>query len=126
MKTNFWREKAGFFTIDVLLLTAIVISIASIWAVIVYFNHVQKLAGQRTTAIFLAQGYLNKVEHQILTRQKLDLVTNEEITLNDITFELSGNIAKEDEAIYIVKVNVKWHYEHKYQSEQQDRRLAKF
>lgn len=122
---KFLRDKSGFLTIDVILLSTILIVIAFIWSILGYLNHMQILASQRANAIFLAQGYLNKVENQIMTDKKLNLSEHEKIVLNDITFYVDGKITVGANDIYAVKVNVNWQYDGINQNEQQERELVK-
>lgn len=122
---NFLRDRAGFFTVDVLVLSIIICSIASVWAILSYFNHIQILTNQRITAIFLAQGQLNKIENQIMTDKDVNLSESEKIILNDISFDINSNIIAQSDDVYLAKVSVTWQYDDVYKNEQQERELVK-
>lgn len=66
MKKNLIKDlvlnNQGFFNLEMVILVCIVLSISTVWVSLGVLINQQRNNGYRTTAIFLAQGYLNLME----------------------------------------------------------------
>ncbi len=119
-----YEEQQGFLSIDVLVLSVIITAMALSYALLGNINNAQQNGAYRTTALFLAQQHLNESEHGIVhgvANQNSD--RQENISLNGRIFEIYTQIDKDVER-YRIKVEVKWNYEGKVQSEVQERQIV--
>ena len=117
------KDNNGFVAMDMLVVMAIVMASAVVWSSASLLMSAQQQNFYRTTAIFLAQGELNKLEYDIENDMVLNLDT-ETINCDEQQFILQKEVIEQDEQ-FLLKVKVVWYYEDNLQQEQQERIIVK-
>lgn len=117
------KNNNGFVAVDMLIIMAIVMASAVVWSSAKLLMSAQQQNFYRTTAIFLAQGELNKLEYAIENDMVLNLDT-ETINCGEQQYILQKEGIEQDEQ-FLLKVKVGWYYEDNLQQEQYERFIAK-
>lgn len=117
------KNNNGFVAIDMLIVMAIVMASAVVWSSANLLMSAQQQNFYRTTAIFLAQGELNKLEYSIENDMVLNLDT-ETINCDEQQYILQKEVIAQDEQ-FLLKVKVVWYYEGNLQQEQYERFITK-
>ncbi len=120
-----WSDERGFLTVDVLLLTVIIIGAVLSYALLGKVINAQQNGAYRITAVFLAQQYLNESEYDIVNGKIIGYGnTEEKISLNGQVFEIYARIDNINNIQqYRIAVEVRWRYENAIQSEYQERQI---
>lgn len=122
MKKNLVKDlvvnNQGFFNLEMVILVCIVLSISTVWLSLGVLINQQRNNGYRTTAIFLAQGYLNLME--VNQEDKIP----DEVIYNGMKYKIIA-VAKDDikSNVKDLEVIIKWDYNHEEQSEYQKRTI---
>lgn len=122
MKKNLVKDlvanNQGFFNLEMIILVGIVLSISTVWLSLGLLINQQRNNGYRTTAIFLAQGYLNLME--VNQQDKIP----DEIICNGMKYKIIA-VNKENikPNVKDLEVTIKWDYNHEEQSEYQKRTI---
>ena len=122
MKKNLIKDLAvnnqGFFNLEMVILVCIVLSISTVWLSLGVLINQQRNNGYRTTAIFLAQGYLNLME--VNQQDKIP----DEVIYNGMKYKIIA-VDKDDikPNVKDLEVTIKWDYNHEEQSEYQKRTI---
>ena len=117
------KNNNGFVAVDMLIIMAIVMASAVVWSSASLLMSAQQQNFYRTTAIFLAQGELNKLEYAIEDNAILNLEA-ENVDCGEQQFILQKEVIEQDEQ-FLLKVKVVWYYEDNLQQEQYERFIAK-
>ena len=117
------KDNNGFVAMDMLIVMAIVMASAVVWSSASLLMSAQQQNFYRTTAIFLAQGELNKLEYAIENNAILNLEA-ENVDCGEQQFILQKEVIEQDEQ-FLLKVKVVWYYEDNLQQEQQERIIVK-
>lgn len=117
------KNNNGFVAVDMLIIMAIVMASAVVWSSAKLLMSAQQQNFYRTTAIFLAQGELNKLEYAIENDMVLNLDT-ENVDCGEQQYILQKEGIEQDEQ-FLLKVKVVWYYEDNLQQEQQERIIVK-
>lgn len=117
------KNNNGFVAVDMLIIMAIVMASAVVWSSASLLMSAQQQNFYRTTAIFLAQGELNKLEYAIENDMVLNLDT-ENVDCGEQQYILQKEGIEQDEQ-FLLKVKVGWYYEDNLQQEQYERFIAK-
>ena len=117
------KDNNGFVAVDMLIIMAIVMASAVVWSSASLLMSAQQQNFYRTTAIFLAQGELNKLEYAIEDNAILNLEA-ENVDCGEQQFILQKEVIEQDEQ-FLLKVKVVWYYEDNLQQEQYERFIAK-
>ena len=117
------KDNNGFVAMDMLIVMAIVMASAVVWSSAKLLMSAQQQNFYRTTAIFLAQGELNKLEYAIENNAILNLEA-ENVDCGEQQFILQKEVIEQDEQ-FLLKVKVVWYYEDNLQQEQQERIIVK-
>ena len=117
------KNNNGFVAVDMLIVMAIVMASAVVWSSASLLMSAQQQNFYRTTAIFLAQGELNKLEYAIENNAILNLEA-ENVDCGEQQFILQKEVIEQDEQ-FLLKVKVVWYYEDNLQQEQQERIIVK-
>lgn len=117
------KNNNGFVAVDMLIIMAIVMASAVVWSSAKLLMSAQQQNFYRTTAIFLAQGELNKLEYAIEDNAILNLEA-ENVDCGEQQFILQKEVIEQDEQ-FLLKVKVVWYYEDNLQQEQYERFIAK-
>lgn len=104
-------EQKGFFQLELLLLTSIVISLVMVWFSLGLMINQQRNNSYHMTAIFLAQGYLNLIE-----KNKIGLIP-EKIECNHQNYRIKVEDTLEIENMHCFKINIEWNYNGKTENE---------
>ena len=122
MKKNLIKDlvlnNQGFFNLEMVILVCIVLSISTVWVSLGVLINQQRNNGYRTTAIFLAQGYLNLME--VNQQDKIP----DEVIYNGMKYKIIA-VDKDDikSNVKDLEVTIKWDYNHEEQSEYQKRTI---
>ena len=122
MKKNLIKDlvlnNQGFFNLEMVILVCIVLSISTVWLSLGVLINQQRNNGYRTTAIFLAQGYLNLME--VNQQDKIP----DEVIYNGMKYKIIA-VDKDDikPNVKDLEVTIKWDYNHEEQSEYQKRTI---
>ncbi len=122
MKKNLIKDlvlnNQGFFNLEMVILVCIVLSISTVWVSLGVLINQQRNNGYRTTAIFLAQGYLNLME--VNQQDKIP----DEVIYNGMKYKIIA-VDKDDikPNVKDLEVTIKWDYNHEEQSEYQKRTI---
>lgn len=117
------KECGGFMAVDMIILMAVLAAAAVIWSSAGMVFSAQQQNFCRTTAVFLAQGELNKMEYAV--ENDTDTVLAEEtVNCNNTDFFVQKEIFSSNE-IFLLKVKVSWYYENGLQEEIQERTVYK-
>ena len=122
MKKNLVKDlvvnNQGFFNLEMVILVCIVLSISTVWLSLGVLINQQRNNGYRTTAIFLAQGYINLME--INQEDKIP----DEVIYNGMKYKIIA-VDKDDikSNVKDLEVTIKWDYNHEEQSEYQKRTI---
>lgn len=122
MKKNLIKDLAvnnqGFFNLEMVILVCIVLSISTVWLSLGVLINQQRNNGYRTTAIFLAQGYINLME--VNQEDKIP----DEVIYNGMKYKIIA-VDKDDikSNVKDLEVTIKWDYNHEEQSEYQKRTI---
>lgn len=117
------KNNNGFVAVDMLIIMAIVMASAVVWSSAKLLMSAQQQNFYRTTAIFLAQGELNKLEYAIENNAILNLEA-ENVNCGEQQYILQKEGIEQDEQ-FLLKVKVVWYYEENLQQEQQERIIVK-
>ena len=117
------KDNNGFVAMDMLIVMAIVMASAVVWSSASLLMSAQQQNFYRTTAIFLAQGELNKLEYAIENNAILNLEA-ENVNCGEQQYILQKEGIEQDEQ-FLLKVKVVWYYEDNLQQEQQERIIVK-
>lgn len=117
------KNNNGFVAVDMLIIMAIVMASAVVWSSAKLLMSAQQQNFYRTTAIFLAQGELNKLEYAIENNAILNLEA-ENVNCGEQQYILQKEGIEQDEQ-FLLKVKVVWYYEDNLQQEQQERIIVK-
>lgn len=122
MKKNLIKDlvvhNQGFFNLEMVILVCIMLSISTVWVSLGVLINQQRNNGYRTTAIFLAQGYINLME--VNQEDKIP----DEVIYNGMKYKIIA-VAKDDikSNVKDLEVIIKWDYNHEEQSEYQKRTI---
>ncbi len=122
MKKNLVKDlvvnNQGFFNLEMVILVCIVLSISTVWLSLGVLINQQRNNGYRTTAIFLAQGYINLME--VNQEDKIP----DEVIYNGMKYKIIA-VDKDDikSNVKDLEVTIKWDYNHEEQSEYQKRTI---
>lgn len=122
MKKNLVKDlvvnNQGFFNLEMVILVCIVLSISTVWLSLGVLINQQRNNGYRTTAIFLAQGYINLIE--VNQEDKIP----DEVIYNGMKYKIIA-VDKDDikSNVKDLEVTIKWDYNHEEQSEYQKRTI---
>ena len=117
------KNNNGFVAVDMLIIMAIVMASAVVWSSAKLLMSAQQQNFYRTTAIFLAQGELNKLEYAIENNAILNLEA-ENVNCGEQQYILQKEGIEQNEQ-FLLKVKVVWYYEDNLQQEQQERIIVK-
>lgn len=119
---NIWqnlnKDENGFLHIELLILMAILSSVAMIYICMGILRNQQLNNGYRMTAIYLAQGYLNLMEEQ-----KANMIPNQ-IECNDMKYMIKQNEFFQDD-IDEISIEISWRYHDQEEMEYQEREIKR-
>ena len=119
---NIWqnlnKDENGFLHIELLILMAILSSVAMIYICMGILRNQQLNNGYRMTAIYLAQGYLNLMEEQ-----KANMIPNQ-IECNGLKYMLNQNEFFLDD-IDEISIEISWRYHDQEEMEYQEREIKR-
>lgn len=117
------KSNKGFIAVDMLIIIAVLTATVVVWSSAERLLTAQQQNLYRTTAIFLVQGELNKLEYAVENNLATNL-SDELVNYNNQDFMVQKKIIAEDTQ-YLLNVKVIWHYENNLQTEQQERTIFK-
>lgn len=119
---NIWqnlnKDENGFLHIELLILMAILSSVAMIYICMGILRNQQLNNGYRMTAIYLAQGYLNLMEEQ-----KENIIPNQ-IECNDMKYMIKQKEIFQDD-IDEISIEISWRYHDQEEMEYQEREIKR-
>lgn len=119
---NIWqnlnKDENGFLHIELLILMAILSSVAMIYICMGILRNQQLNNGYRMTAIYLAQGYLNLMEEQ-----KANIIPNQ-IECNGMKYIIKQKEIFQDD-IDEISIEISWRYHDQEEMEYQEREIKK-
>lgn len=119
---NIWqnlnKDENGFLHIELLILMAILSSVAMIYICMGILRNQQLNNGYRMTAIYLAQGYLNLMEEQ-----KENIIPNQ-IECNGIKYMIKQKEIFQDD-IDEISIEISWRYHDQEEMEYQEREIKR-
>lgn len=118
MWQNLNKDENGFLHIELLILMAILSSVAMIYICMGILRNQQLNNGYRMTAIYLAQGYLNLMEEQ-----KANIIPNQ-IEYNGMKYMIKQNEFFQDD-IDEISIEISWRYHDKEEMEYQEREIKR-
>ena len=121
------EAEAGFMTMDVILLAAVLLAAAAVWQAASLVYNAQNRAAGYVQAGFLAQQRLNEMEYDLLHDTSLAAAEPNFLICNGLRYEVSQRTMQSEKATYLydLEVEVKWHYGGAEQSEYQKRQVIK-
>lgn len=118
MWQNLNKDENGFLHIELLILMAILSSVAMIYICMGILRNQQLNNGYRMTAIYLAQGYLNLMEEQ-----KANIIPNQ-IECNGMKYMIKQKEIFQDD-IDEISIEISWRYHDKEEMEYQEREIKR-
>lgn len=119
---NIWqnlnKDENGFLHIELLILMAILSSVAMIYICMGILRNQQLNNGYRMTAIYLAQGYLNLMEEQ-----KENIIPNQ-IECNGMKYMIKQKEIFQDD-IDEISFEISWRYHDQEEMEYQEREIKR-
>ena len=119
---NIWqnlnKDENGFLHIELLILMAILSSVAMIYICMGILRNQQLNNGYRMTAIYLAQGYLNLMEEQ-----KENIMPNQ-IECNGMKYMIKQKEIFQDD-IDEISIEISWRYHDQEEMEYQEREIKR-
>ena len=119
---NIWqnlnKDENGFLHIELLILMAILSSVAMIYICMGILRNQQLNNGYRMTAIYLAQGYLNLMEEQ-----KANIIRNQ-IECNGMKYIIKQKEIFQDD-IDEISIEISWRYHDQEEMEYQEREIKR-
>ena len=119
---NIWqnlnKDENGFLHIGLLILMAILSSVAMIYICMGILRNQQLNNGYRMTAIYLAQGYLNLMEEQ-----KENIIPNQ-IECNGMKYMIKQKEIFQDD-IDEISIEISWRYHDQEEMEYQEREIKR-
>lgn len=119
---NIWqnlnKDENGFLYIELLILMAILSSVAMIYICMGILRNQQLNNGYRMTAIYLAQGYLNLMEEQ-----KENIIPNQ-IECNGMKYMIKQKEIFQDD-IDEISIEISWRYHDQEEMEYQEREIKR-
>ena len=119
---NIWqnlnKDENGFLHIELLILMAILCSVAMIYICMGILRNQQLNNGYRMTAIYLAQGYLNLMEEQ-----KENIIPNQ-IECNGMKYMIKQKEIFQDD-IDEISIEISWRYHDQEEMEYQEREIKR-
>lgn len=119
---NIWqnlnKDENGFLHIELLILMAILSSVAMIYICMGILRNQQLNNGYRMTAIYLAQGYLNLMEEQ-----KANIIPNQ-IECNGMKYMIKQKEIFQDD-IDEISIEISWRYHDQAEMEYQERKIKR-
>lgn len=119
---NIWKnlnkDENGFLHIELLILMAILSSVAMIYICMGILRNQQLNNGYRMTAIYLAQGYLNLMEEQ-----KENIIPNQ-IECNGMKYMIKQKEIFQDD-IDEISIEISWRYHDQEEMEYQEREIKR-
>lgn len=119
---NIWqnlnKDENGFLHIELLILMAILSSVAMIYICMGILRNQQLNNGYRMTAIYLAQGYLNLMEEQ-----KANMIPNQ-IECNGMKYMIKQKEIFQDD-IDEISIEISWRYHDQEEMEYQEREIKR-
>lgn len=119
---NIWqnlnKDENGFWHIELLILMAILSSVAMIYICMGILRNQQLNNGYRMTAIYLAQGYLNLMEEQ-----KENIIPNQ-IECNGMKYMIKQKEIFQDD-IDEISIEISWRYHDQEEMEYQEREIKR-
>ena len=119
---NIWqnlnKDENGFLHIELLILMAILSSVAMIYICMGILRNQQLNNGYRMTAIYLAQGYLNLMEEQ-----KENSIPNQ-IECNGMKYMIKQKEIFQDD-IDEISIEISWRYHDQEEMEYQEREIKR-
>ncbi|WP_302047783.1 hypothetical protein [Megamonas funiformis] len=119
---NIWqnlnKDENGFLHIELLILMAILSSVAMIYICMGILRNQQLNNGYRMTAIYLAQGYLNLMEEQ-----KANIIPNQ-IECNGMKYMIKQKEIFQDD-IDEISIEISWRYHDQEEMEYQEREIKR-
>ena len=118
MWQNLNKDENGFLHIELLILMAILSSVAMIYICMGILRNQQLNNGYRMTAIYLAQGYLNLMEEQ-----KANIIPNQ-IECNGMKYMIK-QIENFQDDIDEISIEISWRYHDQEEMEYQEREIKR-
>lgn len=118
MWQNLNKDENGFLHIELLILIAILSSVAMIYICMGILRNQQLNNGYRMTAIYLAQGYLNLMEEQ-----KENIIPNQ-IECNGMKYMIKQKEIFQDD-IDEISIEISWRYHDQEEMEYQEREIKR-
>ena len=118
MWQNLNKDENGFLHIELLILMAILSSVAMIYICMGILRNQQLNNGYRMTAIYLAQGYLNLMEEQ-----KANIIPNQ-IECNGMKYMIKQKENFQGD-IDEISIEISWRYHDKEETEYQEREIKR-
>lgn len=118
MWQNLNKDENGFLHIELLILMAILSSVAMIYICMGILRNQQLNNGYRMTAIYLAQGYLNLMEEQ-----KENIIPNQ-IECNGMKYMIKQKEIFQDD-IDEISIEISWRYHDQEEMEYQERKIKR-
>ncbi|WP_462255637.1 hypothetical protein [Megamonas funiformis] len=118
MWQNLNKDENGFLHIELLILMAILSSVAMIYICMGILRNQQLNNGYRMTAIYLAQGYLNLMEEQ-----KENIIPNQ-IECNGMKYMIKQKEIFQDD-IDEISIEISWRYHDQEEMEYQEREIKR-
>jgi competence protein ComGC len=118
MWQNLNKDENGFLHIELLILMAILSSVAMIYICMGILRNQQLNNGYRMTAIYLAQGYLNLMEEQ-----KANIIPNQ-IECNGMKYIIKQKEIFQDD-IDEISIEISWRYHDQEEMEYQEREIKR-
>ena len=119
---NIWqnlnKDENGFLHIELLILMAILSSVAMIYICMGILRNQQLNNGYRMTAIYLVQGYLNLMEEQ-----KANMIPNQ-IECNGMKYMIKQKEIFQDD-IDEISIEISWRYHDQEEMEYQEREIKR-
>ena len=119
---NIWqnlnKDENGFLHIELLILMAILSSVAMIYICMGILRNQQLNNGYRMTAIYLVQGYLNLMEEQ-----KANIIPNQ-IECNGMKYIIKQKEIFQDD-IDEISIEISWRYHDQEEMEYQEREIKR-
>ena len=119
---NIWqnlnKDENGFLHIELLILMAILSSVAMIYICMGILRNQQLNNGYRMTAIYLAQGYLNLMEEQ-----KANIIHNQ-IECNGMKYMIKQKETFQGD-IDEISIEISWRYHDQEEMEYQEREIKR-
>lgn len=118
MWQNLNKDENGFLHIELLILIAILFSVAMIYICMGILRNQQLNNGYRMTAIYLAQGYLNLMEEQ-----KANIIPNQ-IECNGMKYMIKQKEIFQGD-IDEISIEISWRYHDQEEMEYQERKIKR-